>query len=130
MSTELTENDPIENPLSSETEVPGVPDSSETAAPVAGDTLSREDEILIRYRQAQVAGEALPIELQRLSGMNFLGRDFSGLDLSGCDFTGSELSRCNFKGWLPRMPSLMGQRCSKLASMEESSWRPPFGEPI
>lgn len=98
MPTELTENDLIENPLPTETEAPVVPDSLESGTPVTSDTLSREDEILIRYRQAQVAGEALPIELQRLSGMNFLGRDFSGLDLSGCDFTGSELSRCNFKG--------------------------------
>lgn len=98
MSTELTENDPLEKPISSETEAAVTPDSLETETPVAAETLSREDEILIRYRQAQTAGEALPIELQRLSGMNFLGRDFSGLDLSGCDFTGSELSRCNFKG--------------------------------
>jgi uncharacterized protein YjbI with pentapeptide repeats len=98
MSTELTENDPLEKSISSETEAAVTPDSLEKETPVPVETLSREDEILIRYRQAQTAGEALPIELQRLSGMNFLGRDFSGLDLSGCDFTGSELSRCNFKG--------------------------------
>lgn len=67
---------------------------TEGTAPV----MAREDEILTRYRTAQSAGEPLPIELQCLRDMNFLGRDFSGLDLSGCDFTGSELSRCNFKG--------------------------------
>ena len=81
-------------------EAVAAPVSREDAPPegVEQSVRNREDEILERYRQAQAAGEALPIELQRLCDMNFLGRDFSGLDLSGCDFTGSELSRCNFKG--------------------------------
>ena len=98
MSTEHTENAPEANPTVNEAEATSVPASDETSVKPSVEVVSPEDEILIRYRQAQTAGEALPIELQRLSGMNFLGRDFSGLDLSGCDFTGSELSRCNFKG--------------------------------
>ncbi len=59
---------------------------------------TKEDEIIARYREAQASGNPLPIELQKLAGMNFLGRDLSGLDLSGCDFSKAELSRCNFKG--------------------------------
>jgi uncharacterized protein YjbI with pentapeptide repeats len=59
---------------------------------------TKEDEIIARYREAQTSGTPLPIELQKLAGMNFLGRDLSGLDLSGCDFTKAELSRCNLKG--------------------------------
>ena len=98
MSTEHTENAPEANPTLNEAEATSVPASDESSVKPSVEVVSPEDEILIRYRQAQTAGEALPIELQRLSGMNFLGRDFSGLDLSGCDFTGSELSRCNFKG--------------------------------
>jgi len=98
MSTEHTENAPEANPTVNEAEATSVQASDETSVKPSVEVVSPEDEILIRYRQAQTAGEALPIELQRLSGMNFLGRDFSGLDLSGCDFTGSELSRCNFKG--------------------------------
>ena len=98
MSTEHTETAPEANPTVNEAEATSVPASDETSVKPSVEVVSPEDEILIRYRQAQTAGEALPIELQRLSGMNFLGRDFSGLDLSGCDFTGSELSRCNFKG--------------------------------
>lgn len=86
------------------TAVAGVEPSSDggaegegTPAPAAG-TPSREDEILAKYREAQASGTPLPVQLQKLSGMNFLGRDFSGLDVSGCDFRGTELSRCNFKG--------------------------------
>lgn len=59
---------------------------------------TKEDEIIARYREAQTSGNPLPVELQKLSGMNFLGRDLSGLDLSGCDFSKAELSRCNLKG--------------------------------
>ena len=59
---------------------------------------TKEDEIIARYREAQASGSPLPVELQKLAGMNFLGRDLSGLDLSGCDFTKAELSRCNLKG--------------------------------
>ncbi len=70
--------------------------SGSEVPPVAPST--KEDEIIARYREAQASGNPLPIELQKLAGMNFLGRDLSGLDLSGCDFTKAELSRCNFKG--------------------------------
>ncbi|MFZ9854082.1 MAG: pentapeptide repeat-containing protein [Limisphaerales bacterium] len=86
-------------------ETPGIPPTegmdkgaAGTPEPQPAPVLTREDEIIARYREAQASGSPLPMELQKLSGMNFLGRDFSGLDLSGCDFTGSELSRCQFKG--------------------------------
>ena len=77
---------------------PTAPAESSDSSGAAPTPPSREDEILARYREAQASGQPLPVELQKLSGMNFLGRDFSGLDVSGCDFSGSELSRCNFKG--------------------------------
>jgi hypothetical protein len=62
MSTELTDNDPVKNPMPAKTAAAVTPDSLETETPAAVEALSREDEILIRYRQAQTGGEALPIE--------------------------------------------------------------------
>ena len=71
MSTELTENDSLEKPISSETEAAVTPDSLETETLVAVETLSREDEILIRYRQA--GGTSLRVKNCTLShfGLRF-----------------------------------------------------------
>ncbi|MEY4692286.1 MAG: hypothetical protein RIT19_2611 [Verrucomicrobiota bacterium] len=88
----------VESPALESSADAAVAPPEESSASSPSGAPSKEDEILAEYRTAQASGQPLPVRLQNLSGMNFLGRDFSGLDVSGCDFTGSELSRCNFKG--------------------------------